>query len=67
MEGQKKSPPPDRNPKKPKIKLPPGACDCHFHMLGPQTRFPLKYNPELSFEDCTYDDLVAMQDALGLT
>jgi predicted TIM-barrel fold metal-dependent hydrolase len=67
MEGKKKSPPPDRHPKTPKIKLPPGACDCHFHILGPQARFPLKPNRDMEFEDCTYDDLVAMQDALGLT
>ena len=67
MEGKKKSPPPDRNPKTPKLKLPPGACDCHFHILGPQTRFPLKPNREMEFEDCTYDDLVAMQDTVGLS
>jgi hypothetical protein len=28
--------PPIRNLGPPKLKLPPGACDTHFHFLGPQ-------------------------------
>jgi len=27
------------NPSQPKLKLPKGACDCHFHVFGPQARF----------------------------
>jgi 2-pyrone-4,6-dicarboxylate lactonase len=67
MQAVKKSPPPDRNTKTPRLKLPPGACDCHFHIFGPQTRFPLKPNREMEFEDCTLDDLIALQDRLGLS
>lgn len=62
-----KSPPPDRNTRTPKVKLPPGACDTHFHIFGPQTRFPLSPGRRLEVEDCTLDDLVAMHDKLGIT
>ncbi len=62
-----KSPPPDRNTRTPKVKLPPGACDTHFHIFGPQNRFPLSPGRRLEVEDCTVDDLIAMHDALGIT
>lgn len=67
---RKKSPPFDRNYKKPKIKLPPGACDTHFHFIGPQSQFPLVPNhvfSHLDFEDATIEDWLQMQEALGLT
>jgi predicted TIM-barrel fold metal-dependent hydrolase len=65
-----KSPPIDRNYRMPKIKLPPGACDTHFHFIGPQSQFPLNPNhvfSHLEFEDTTIEDWLAMQEALGLT
>jgi 2-pyrone-4,6-dicarboxylate lactonase len=64
------SPPIDRNYRKPKIKLPPGACDTHFHFIGPQSQFPLMPDhvfSHLEFEDTTIEDWLAMQDALGLS
>jgi predicted TIM-barrel fold metal-dependent hydrolase len=70
MEQRPKSPPIDRTYKKPKLKLPPGACDTHFHFIGPQDHFPLKPKhvfSHLEFEDTTIDDWVKMQDALGLS
>jgi len=60
----------DRSYPKPKLKLPPGATDTHFHFIGPQTIFPTKPNnifAHLRFEDTTIDDWLAMQSALGLT
>ena len=62
-----KSPPPDRHPKTPRLKLPAGACDCHFHIFGPQARFPLAPHRRLEVEDCTLDDLIALQNAVGLS
>ena len=32
--------PPDPNPRKPTLKVPPGAWDCHFHAYGPPHLFP---------------------------
>ena len=64
------SPKIDRNYPKPKLKLPPGACDCHFHFIGPQKQFTLKPNhvfSHLEFEDTTFEDWEKMQAALGLS
>jgi predicted TIM-barrel fold metal-dependent hydrolase len=64
------SPKIDRTYRKPKLKLPPGACDTHFHFIGPQKLFPLKpdhvFN-HLEFEDTPIEDWLKLQDALGLS
>jgi 2-pyrone-4,6-dicarboxylate lactonase len=60
----------DRTYAAPKLKLPPGACDCHFHFIGPQAQFPLRPNhvfSHLQFEDTSFDDWLKMQAALGLS
>ncbi|HUZ75899.1 MAG TPA: amidohydrolase family protein [Stellaceae bacterium] len=65
-----KSPPIDRNYRKPRLHLPPGACDTHFHFIGPQSQFPLMPDhvfSHLEFEDTTIEDWLVMQDGLGLT
>ncbi len=64
------SPPIDRSYRAPKLKLPPGACDTHFHFIGPQKLFPLKPNhvfSHLEFEDTPVEDWLKMQAALGLS
>jgi 2-pyrone-4,6-dicarboxylate lactonase len=35
------------NPTEPKLKLPPGATDCHFHVFGPKAKFP--FDPKAPF------------------
>jgi predicted TIM-barrel fold metal-dependent hydrolase len=51
----------------PRNATPPGACDCHVHVLGPRDRFPYvtggRYVPPL---DVPLDDLLAMHDELGI-
>ncbi|MCK1395723.1 amidohydrolase family protein [Bradyrhizobium sp. 1] len=58
-------PPPLANPRKPKIALPPGACDSHCHIYGPFARFPLP--PERSFtpNDAPETALRRLHDHLG--
>lgn len=59
----------DRTYRKPKLKLPPGACDTHFHFIGPQKLWPMKPNhtfSHLEFEDTPLSDWLKLQDALGL-
>lgn len=32
---------PDPNPRKPRIAVPPLACDCHAHVFGAESRYPM--------------------------
>ena len=60
----------DRNYPTPKLKLPPGACDTHFHFIGPQKLYPLKPGhcfSHLEFEDTPIEDWLTLQSALGLS
>jgi len=58
-------PPPDPNPKKPRFKLPPLACDSHFHVFGPHAVFP--FTPERAFTppDAPKEKLLALHAFLG--
>jgi 2-pyrone-4,6-dicarboxylate lactonase len=68
---RRQAPPPARDPGKPKLKLPAGACDTHFHFFGPQVEFPFNpirsFVPEVDHEDSTIDDWIMLQQALGLS
>ena len=65
------APPPIRNLRPPKLQLPPGACDTHFHFLGPQHEFPFnpnrKFVPDVDHDDSTISDWRQMQSVLGLS
>lgn len=54
------------SPSKPRLKLPRGACDAHFHVFGPGARFP--YAPERTSTpaDATKEDLFALHKLLGI-
>jgi 2-pyrone-4,6-dicarboxylate lactonase len=67
---REKSPAWDHAVRAPRLKLPPGACDCHFHFIGPQDRFPLRPNhvfSHLDFDDDTIDDWLKLQEVLGFS
>ena len=54
-------------PSKPKLALPRGACDTHFHVVGPRERFPLaadrSYTPD---GDAPKDKLFGLHAHLGV-
>jgi len=55
------------NPRKPRLDLPRGACDTHFHVFGPQQRFP--FAPERSYTptcDAPKETLFALHKHLGI-
>jgi len=58
--------PPDPNPKKPRLRLPPLACDSHFHVFGPHRRF--RFAPDRSFTpaDAPKEELFRLHAFLGI-
>jgi 2-pyrone-4,6-dicarboxylate lactonase len=53
-------------PSKPGFKLPPGACDTHFHVFGPQARFPFPADRTYTPEDAPKEKLFALHRHLGI-
>lgn len=51
--------------KRPSLKAPPGACDCHTHIIGPESRYP--FTPDRSFTppDASCSGLLAVLGTLG--
>jgi predicted TIM-barrel fold metal-dependent hydrolase len=45
---------------------PPLSCDCHFHIFGPFSRFPLDPGRHYTPPEASMDAYLAMADALGL-
>jgi 2-pyrone-4,6-dicarboxylate lactonase len=57
--------PPDSNPKKPKLNLPPLACDSHFHVFGPHEKFPYAPGRPFTPVDAPKEDLFRLHEFLG--
>ena len=55
------------HPPLPRIALPPGACDAHCHIFGPQARFPLAPNRAYTPPDVPEPVLRALHDNLGFS
>jgi predicted TIM-barrel fold metal-dependent hydrolase len=53
-------------PSRPEWKLPAGAWDTHFHVLGPQARFPYAATRKYTPPDAPLEASLRLHDALGL-
>jgi 2-pyrone-4,6-dicarboxylate lactonase len=54
------------NPTEPKLKLPPGSCDAHFHVFGPQVTFPFAEKRAYTPADAPKDVLIDRHMFLGI-
>ena len=52
--------------REPKLGLPPGSCDCHAHIFGPQSRY--RYAPKRRYTppDATLDNYIRMLKTIGV-
>jgi 2-pyrone-4,6-dicarboxylate lactonase len=58
-------PPPNPNPERPSITLPPLACDSHFHIFGPGKVFPYAAERTFTPYDAPKEKLFALHRFLG--
>ena len=54
------------SPRKPRLALPHGACDTHFHVFGPQAAFPFAAERRFTPGDAPKDKLYALHAHLGI-
>jgi len=54
------------NPTEPKLKLPPGSCDAHFHVFGPKAKFPFAEKAAYIPADAPKDVLIDRHMFLGI-
>jgi len=54
------------SPRRPKLKLPPGACNAHVHVFGPGARFPYRPGRPFTPADAPKEALFALHDFLGI-
>ncbi len=54
------------SPSKPKLKLPPGACDAHVHVFGPRQRFPFADGRSYTPSDAPKEMLFKLHELLGI-
>jgi 2-pyrone-4,6-dicarboxylate lactonase len=65
MSAEPTCPPPDPNPTRPHIKLPPLSCDSHFHIFGPANVFPYAAQRAFTPHDAPKERLFALHAFLG--
>lgn len=58
-------PGPDPDPRPPRVPLPPGSCDCHSHVFGPQDAFPYLPNTAYVPPDALPRDYARMLRTIG--
>ena len=54
------------NPSKPKLRLPQGACDTHFHVFGPPQRFPYAAERAYTPHEAPKETLFQLHAHLGI-
>jgi 2-pyrone-4,6-dicarboxylate lactonase len=59
--------PPDPNPVKPTLVLPPGACDAHCHVFGPADKFPYAADRSYTPPDAPVESLRKLHGRLGIS
>lgn len=58
--------PPDAPVRSPRIKCPPGTTDCHVHVYGPNSRYPVASTRAFDVPEALPTSLRALHDALGV-
>jgi 2-pyrone-4,6-dicarboxylate lactonase len=58
--------PPDPNPVKPALRLPPGACDAHCHVFGPAAKFAYAADRSYTPPDAPVEKLRELHRHLGI-
>ncbi len=53
--------------KKPKLALPPGACDTHIHLFGPAAKYPVASDSPYVASEAPPEMLFELQNTLGLS
>jgi 2-pyrone-4,6-dicarboxylate lactonase len=53
-------------PSKPRLTLPPRACDAHVHVFGPRARFPFAAGRSYTPSDATKEMLFKLHEQLGI-
>jgi 2-pyrone-4,6-dicarboxylate lactonase len=59
--------PPDPNPVKPVLVLPPGACDAHCQVFGPAAKFPYAADRSYTPPDAPVENLRKLHARLGVS
>ena len=59
--------PPDPHPRTPALRAPAHACDTHFHLFGPASRYPFHPDSRYRSADALPETYFFLQTALGLS
>jgi predicted TIM-barrel fold metal-dependent hydrolase len=58
--------PPDPNPRKPRMTVPPGSWDTHFHIFGPPNRFPYAESRRYTPPTAPIEHWLSVSSAIGI-
>jgi len=58
--------PPPNDPTRATHRLPPGTCDTHFHVFGPQGRYPMDPRRNYTPHESTLEDYRRVMSAVGI-